>query len=534
LLQLGRVAARRTTSDSGGTGERRIRADLQVQDPYRTRRKKADTLDSSILPPRSGASRCANAPRAFPISPARPFVAGTGTYTPRPGGPQGGPATKDKSALIAALPAVSKPITGGRRLVEAIARLIVPATTPGDESIPDDYRRAVVLIAGLAVGFFLPSLPIAGVPSDHWPPFLALTLVAGLVLAGSFVLVPRGSRLIYPWAVVNALMLALLGIVFGPWYHQLDLAYCLLVAGHAVVHGFGPAALMAGIGSLVVPLAINEGVIESSATNLTDPIYAAIYLLGVAMLPWVAERLARGRLVEVRRNLHAVIQTEREAVQMLARAAEAKDDVTGDHVVRVGELAGRLAGATGMGLAEVDDLRFAAMLHDVGKLHVPDAILMKPDRLAPDEWEAVRQHTIWGERILGSSAGFELARRIARSHHENWDGTGYPDRIGGERIPLPARIVHLVDVFDALRAERPYKAAWSLERCLDEIARQAGAMFDPDLTRVFLDIVLASQLSDLVGDPGPQEAKTSAPPIVVPAGAASPIQIVSAGSVTPA
>jgi len=231
-----------------------------------------------------------------------------------------------------------------------------------------------------------------------------------------------------------------------------------------------------------------------TATNATDPVYAAIYLCGIAIIPWVAGRLARGRLVELRRHLLAVIETEREAVSIIARAAEAKDDVTGNHVIRVGSLAAELALASGQSSELAQDLRFAAMLHDVGKLHIPDEILMKRGPLLPAEFDLVRQHTLWGQRILGQSAGFELARTVARSHHENWDGSGYPDHLVGRDTPIAARIVHLVDVFDALRAARPYKEAWPLERAVAEIEARSGEMFDPDLVTEFLRLVAAGHV----------------------------------------
>jgi len=378
------------------------------------------------------------------------------------------------------------------RLIEALAAAVVPTTTPHEEDRPDDYRRAVIVIAVAAIGFFLPSLVIADVPPEHWLPFIAIATLAGLVLAGSFVLVPRGSGLVYPWVAANALTIAALGVQLGPYYHEIGLLYSLVVAAHAVVHGFAPAFVMVLIGAFLVPSMIQGGPL--TATNGTDPIYAAIYLAGIAIIPWVAGRLARGRLVEVRRHLQAVIETEREAVQIIARAAEAKDDVTGDHVVRVGELAADLAVASGGSAGFAEDLRFAAMLHDVGKLHVPDGILMKRGPLEPSELELVRTHTLWGQRILGHTAGFELARTVARSHHENWDGSGYPDHLVGTATPLAARIVHLVDVYDALRAVRPYKEAWPLERAVAEIAARSGEMFDPDLVREFLGLVAAGRV----------------------------------------
>jgi putative two-component system response regulator len=198
--------------------------------------------------------------------------------------------------------------------------------------------------------------------------------------------------------------------------------------------------------------------------------------------------------VEVRKHLQAVLETEREAVQIIARAAEAKDDVTGDHVVRVGHLAADLATAVGGSPTFVEDIRFAAMLHDVGKLHISDGILMKRGPLDESEWQVVRQHTLWGQKILGASAGFELARSVARSHHENWDGSGYPDHLVGTATPLAARIVHVVDVFDALLAARPYKEAWPLDRAIAEMQARSGEMFDPDLIGEFLKLVVAERV----------------------------------------
>src|SRR5206468_2356609 len=148
-------------------------------------------------------------------------------------------------------------------------------------------------------------------------------------------------------------------------------------------------------------------------------IYAFIYLSGAALVPWTAGRLAQRRAAALHIQLELTTTTEREAVMALARAAEAKDHATGDHVVRVGDIAQRLALRAGLSTLDAEDLRFAAMLHDVGKLHLPDTLLQKPGPLTPDEWETVKQHTVWGERILGSSDGFELARRVARWHHEN-------------------------------------------------------------------------------------------------------------------
>jgi putative nucleotidyltransferase with HDIG domain len=184
-----------------------------------------------------------------------------------------------------------------------------------------------------------------------------------------------------------------------------------------------------------------------------------------------------------------IAQRQRDGMVALARGAEAKDTDTGDHVVRVQLLAEELARATGVDAERAADIGWSAMLHDVGKLHVPDRILLKPGPLSADEWAIMRRHPVWGAEILAQGDGFEVARRIARWHHENIDGSGYPDGLRGERIPLEARIVRIADAFDAITHQRPYKPARGIEWALDELARCAGTQFDPELARLFIDQV---------------------------------------------
>lgn len=175
-------------------------------------------------------------------------------------------------------------------------------------------------------------------------------------------------------------------------------------------------------------------------------------------------------------------------IYMLAAASEAKDQDTGDHLRRIYRHTKALAQELGIEEDEAERLASAGILHDVGKMHVPDDILKKPARLTSDEMGTMREHTVWGERILGEQPFFSTARRIARSHHENWDGSGYPDAVRGEAIPIEARIVHLVDVYDALTSERVYKPAWLPQQAIDFIVEQSGKMFDPELVRIFQQI----------------------------------------------
>ncbi len=373
----------------------------------------------------------------------------------------------------------------------------------------------MAIVAAAAVGFFAPSLLIADVPIERWFIFLVAAGSVGLAVSSSFYLLAPGSRAANLGAIINVALMGGLGILFGAYYHQLGLLFALIVAAHAVVHGIYPALLAAFLGALVVPFTLQAG----QSINMTDPGYALIYLTGAALVPWTAGQLASRRAAALREQLGATTAAQREAVMILARASEAKDHSTGDHVVRVADVAAELAIATGMDDAIANDLRFAAMLHDVGKLHLPDTVLQKPGPLTAEEWQLVKQHTIWGERILGSSAGFEMARHVARWHHENFDGSGYPDGLQGEQIPLEARIVRVADVYDALSHSRPYKDGWDLARVLDEIRRGAGIRYDPELARTLIALLEARGAVPQPGNVGALELRLLADPARVPSAA---------------
>jgi response regulator RpfG family c-di-GMP phosphodiesterase len=188
----------------------------------------------------------------------------------------------------------------------------------------------------------------------------------------------------------------------------------------------------------------------------------------------------------VRRRTEELEAAHLDAIFILAAASEAKDENTAAHLRRIEGLAGSLAGVMGLPADEARVFSRAAILHDVGKLHVPDEILRKPGPLTAEERRIMQEHTLAGERILPDRPHFAAARRVTRSHHENWDGSGYPDGIAREAIPLEARIVHVVDVYDALTSVRPYKGAWTSAQAAGFIRQQKGVMFDPDLVEAFI------------------------------------------------
>jgi putative two-component system response regulator len=197
---------------------------------------------------------------------------------------------------------------------------------------------------------------------------------------------------------------------------------------------------------------------------------------------------------KVRERTRELEAAQIEIIERLARAAEFRDDNTGQHTERVGQMAALLARELGLPDTQVSLIRRAAPLHDVGKIGIPDSILLKLGKLTPAEFELVKTHTTIGARILSGSrfALLRLAEEIAFSHHEQWDGRGYSG-LAGNKIPLAGRIVTVADVFDALTQKRPYKAAWPVEEAVAEIERQRGRQFDPDVVEAFLRIIQQQQ-----------------------------------------
>ena len=205
---------------------------------------------------------------------------------------------------------------------------------------------------------------------------------------------------------------------------------------------------------------------------------------------------------EIHAKLAEIQERERQSLLALATAAESRDTDAGEHVRRLEVTSRNLATRVGMNEREVDQVGMGAAFHDIGKLRVPERILMKPEALNPDEWTVVRLHPIWSEQALGTGAYLAVAREVARWHHENWDGTGYPDGLYGDRIPLSARIVRIADAFDAMTNRRPYQQPVSFEAALEELQAGAGHEFDPNLVQRFVEMIkgdadLRAELTEL-------------------------------------
>jgi putative two-component system response regulator len=201
------------------------------------------------------------------------------------------------------------------------------------------------------------------------------------------------------------------------------------------------------------------------------------------------EQMVARKTEELKKALDGIKIASLDTIYRLARAAEYKDGGTGAHIRRIGQYCACITRQMGLGNDKIENIIYAAPMHDIGKIGIPDKLLLKPGKLNSDEWEIMKQHTIMGAEILqDSDVDFiKLAEVIALTHHERWDGNGYPEGLSGESIPLAGRIVAIADVFDALTSKRPYKEAKPVEKSLDIIRKSSGTHFDPYIVNAFLD-----------------------------------------------
>ncbi|WP_445376563.1 HD-GYP domain-containing protein [Niveispirillum fermenti] len=237
--------------------------------------------------------------------------------------------------------------------------------------------------------------------------------------------------------------------------------------------------------------ALETGAIDYVTKPFTDweILTRARNLLRLNMLYRSQRSLSRFLEEQVRARTAELEHTRAEIIHRLCNAGEFRDEDTGRHVARIGQLSARLAALAGLDDGFVQRLGAAAPLHDIGKIGIPDRVLLKPGKLDPAEWNVMRSHCALGAQILAGSGLplLDLASEIALSHHEKWDGGGYPRGLSGTDIPLSGRIVAVCDVFDALLSHRPYKQPWSMDRALAYIGEVAGSHLDPDIAQLFLD-----------------------------------------------
>lgn len=231
-----------------------------------------------------------------------------------------------------------------------------------------------------------------------------------------------------------------------------------------------------------------QGFEAGAVDYITKPVSGPVVLARVATHLALYDQ-QKAMQVQVAQRTADLAESQKAAIHMLGEAGHYNDTDTGVHIWRMAAYSAELARRYGWSVSKARQLEFAAPLHDTGKIGIPDAILKKPGRLDAKEWEVMKTHAQIGYDILSKSRTplFEMAADIALSHHERWDGTGYPNALAGDAIPESARIVAIADVFDALTMKRPYKDAWPIEKAQQEMLRGRGSHFDATMLDCFMD-----------------------------------------------
>ena len=333
--------------------------------------------------------------------------------------------------------------------------VVVGTTAPTEQDLHPTPTSGNQLMAGAEIQANAIWTALHGFPLREVPGWLDVLLVVALGLTPPLLSLRLGA------AAVGLTSLAL----GAAWLVGAQLAFD---AGHVVAVVAPLAALLVAAAGALIAIHLAE---RNNRRRLERE-------------SAVLEGLVRERTAELR-------EAQFEIVRRLAQAAESRDEETGQHIDRISRMCGQLARAAGLSDAEAELIGEASALHDVGKIGIPDAVLLKPGRLSPEEWDIMRRHPAIGARMLENSASplMQRAETIAQTHHERWDGTGYPAGLAGTDIPLEGRICAVCDVFDALLSPRVYKPAWPLDEVLAELERQRGSQFDPELVDVFLELV---------------------------------------------
>lgn len=281
----------------------------------------------------------------------------------------------------------------------------------------------------------------------------------------------------------------------------LDQTYCQRIIAEQLPSLIGDVKTHPEAGAMPVTEAAEVGAFASVPLTFSDGrFYGTLCCASHSARPTLGERdlgflrvfarlisaeLERGELEQDAARL----KLRASSAEALARAVEARDSNTGDHSRAVVELAMRVGAEVGLGTDELQELELVALLHDIGKLSVPDAILAKPGPLTEAEWEVMRCHPVDGERLAASVEQLEALAPAIRSEHERWDGKGYPDGLAGEAIPVASRIAFVCDAFHAMTSDRPYRAALTRDEAIAEIEANAGAQFCPQAASALLAIV---------------------------------------------
>jgi hypothetical protein len=352
-----------------------------------------------------------------------------------------------------------------------------------------------------------------------WPRIgnLATLLLAALLFAGIYALRASDANVGDGEGVLYVLPISVLAVQFGlrGGIGGAVLAFLLLIAwgdGHA--HGTLTTLGYVNRGFAYLVLGVLLGAFADHRRKLEAEV-RHYYDASLATEHEAQEELSNStRLLErkIAERTHELDEARAETLQLLAVAVEYRDDETFEHTERVGAMAAEIASLLGLRGEQVRRLREAAPLHDVGKIAIPDAILLKAGSLTPEERTIVQTHTGLGARLLSNSSSpiLQMAAVIAATHHEWWDGNGYPSKLSGERIPLVGRIVAVADVFDALTHVRPYKPAWPVKQAVARIARASGTQFDPHVVEAFLTL-FKDYLDYQVGAPYRLEGEAQAP-----------------------
>lgn len=285
------------------------------------------------------------------------------------------------------------------------------------------------------------------------------------------------------WAVLFALVFYLM----PTQYHYIMMAIGLGLSGAAVVT---LGAVYKVYAAFTAPMLFTLMLLMLFSSSQQEFISGMVLALGLAYLLITGNKYAQN-LANIFEQQIAIKSAQIETLQLLGRAGEFKDSDTGDHVKRVGSYAYQLALNSGLSEQKARMIELAGTLHDIGKVAIPDRVLLKPSKLDSEEWNIMQSHAIEGGKILENAHAplLKMAKLIAETHHEKWDGSGYPHGLKAEEIPIEGRILAICDVYDALNSERPYKKAWPKEKVIDYLKSESGQHFDPKLVKLFIALL---------------------------------------------